>query len=83
MLSPLNCVPDYIIEYWNELCKGEEIYTAYVDDIIYISVSNDISSGIITFLLGKVIYGDLYIYHEDTWIELKTFDKYLKLKAFW
>lgn len=83
MLSPLNCIPDYVVEYWNELCKGEEIYTAYIDDIIYISITDDSSSGLATYFLGKVIYGSLYIYHDDVWLTLKEFDRLFKLKAFW
>jgi len=93
MLSPLNCIPDFIIEYWNTSLKAdEEIYTAYIDDIIYISaivadsyqnLAPNAATNITTIFLGKVIYGDLYIYHRHTWIKLEIFERLLKLKAFW
>ncbi len=89
MLSPLNCIPDFIIEYWNTSLKGdEEIYTAYIDDIIYISAIvidsyQNLAPNTTTIFLGKVIYGDLYIYHRHTWIKLENFERLLKLKAFW
>lgn len=93
MLNPL-IIPSSIIEYWyKSMSDQEKITTHYIDDVIYIDASLKtlpIETGkiYVNRPLGKLIYGNLYVYlrkghYDRDWIPLKLFEKLIKLKAFW
>jgi hypothetical protein len=96
MHGPITNIPPSILKYWESiLFNEEEIINVYIDDVIYIGASfkQECVDPLKVYKsrnLGKLIYGDLYIYvnrnfyykNKDCYVPLKEFERLIKLKAF-